>query len=65
METQLLSVSQLAKKHPGITEGAVRWDLFNRSKNGLADSGAIIRRGRRVLLDEPRYLEWLRSRAVA
>lgn len=55
----LLNVKQLAQQQPALTEGGIRWDLFNRETNGLAKSGAIIRRGRRILIDPARYLDWL------
>jgi len=55
------SVNQVAKKIPALTEPAIRWHLFNRKLNGLSDSGAIIKNGRRVLIDFPKYLEWLRD----
>jgi len=59
----LLNVKQFAQQQPALTEGGIRWDLFNSKRNGLAKSGAIIRRGRRVLIDPDRYLEWLSRRS--
>jgi hypothetical protein len=58
----LLTVKQFAQQQPALTEGGIRWDLFNRKTNGLAKSGAIVHRGRRILLDPVRYLEWLERR---
>ena len=55
----LLTVRQFAETQPGLTEGAIRWDIFHADTSGLAASGAIIRRGARVLIDPERYLEWL------
>ena len=59
--TQILTVEQTAKEIPAYTEAALRWKLFNRETNGLAKSGAIIKDGRRVLIDLPKFIEWLRS----
>lgn len=59
-----LNVRQFSETQPGLTEAALRWDLFNRGTNGLADSGAIIRRGRRILIDPERYLDWLAARTA-
>jgi len=57
-----ISVSKLAASNPdGLTEASIRWDLFNREQNGLSQSGAIIRRGRRILIDPVLYDAWLRS----
>jgi hypothetical protein len=55
----LLTPRQLASWQPGLTLGAVRWDLFNRDKNGLAASGAVLHRGRNLLIDPERYLSWM------
>lgn len=60
----LLSVKQLADCQPGLTQAAIRWDLANRKTNGLEASGAVIYRGRRILIDRGRYLDWLTSRST-
>jgi hypothetical protein len=57
----LISVAQHAAKNPGLTEASIRWDLFNRNENGLAASGAVINRGRRILIDPELYDAWLRT----
>lgn len=48
-----------------VTIGGVRFDLFNRSHNGLAESGALVFRGRRILMYPHRYLAWMESRSRA
>ena len=58
-ERTLLTVKQLAEKHPAFPQGGIRWQLFNEKQNGLAESGAVIRVGRKVLIDEDRYFAWL------
>lgn len=57
----LLKIRQLVEKHPGLSFGGIQWDLFNRDSNGLEDSGAVIHRGRNLLLDEDLYIAWLRG----
>ena len=62
METQnFLTVGSLAAKYKGagFTEGALRWQLFNREQNGL--DRAVVRVGRRLLIDEAEFVAWLRS----
>ena len=59
----LLTVNQFAEQQPGLTPGGIRWDLFQRRDNGLSESGAVIRRGRRLLLDPAKYLEWMEDRS--
>lgn len=61
----LKTVNQLVADTPALTHGGLRWDIFNAERNGLQDSGAIIRRGRRILIDEDKYMEWLRDRSQA
>lgn len=60
---QFLTVEKLAEKYraAGFTESAVRWMMFNRSKNGL--DAAVVRIGRKVLIDEPAFIAWLRSQS--
>ena len=58
----------------GVTPGGVRMDVFKADDrlnsrgekikgNGLAEYGAIIRRGRKVLIDVHRYGAWLGGRS--
>lgn len=61
----LLTVKQLVAQQPALNEGGVRWDLFNRHKNGLAASGAVIQKGRKLMIDPERYLGWIEGGAGA
>lgn len=68
-----LATIEIAAKHfanAGQTPGAIRCNIFKADDrlnsrgekipgNGLAAHGAIIRRGRRVLIDLDRYGAWL------
>ncbi len=56
MTTRTLhTVPQFAKKNPAFTEASIRWLIFNEGSNGLKDAAAIVRIGRRVLIDEDRW----------
>lgn len=55
----ILTIKQLAAEQPALSEGGIRWAIFNRETNGLEESGAIVRNGSRVYLDRERYLSWL------
>ena len=57
----LLTVRQLSQKHPVFPEGGIRHRIFHAKENGLEGSGAIVRNGRRVLIDEERWFDWLTS----
>ncbi|MFN0304497.1 MAG: hypothetical protein ACKVQU_29535 [Burkholderiales bacterium] len=59
------SVKSIAEKNADLTEGRLRWWLFHCASNGLAESGAVIRVGGRVLINEPKFCAWLESHAGA
>ena len=60
MSTPTIStVKQFSEKHPAFPEGGMRHRIFHAEQNGLAESGAIIRNGRRVLINEERFFSWL------
>jgi hypothetical protein len=74
--TWLATVPVLAKIYvdAGVTPGGVRMDIFKAEDrlnsrgemiagNGLAAHQAIVRRGRKVLVDVRRYGNWLAGRA--
>ena len=60
-----LTVQQFTVKHPAFTLGGLRNQIFNEATNGLAKSGAIVRNGRRVLINEPKYFNWLEAQNKA
>lgn len=41
-----------------------RWAWFNRKENGLEKSGAVIRYGRRLLVNPSRFFEWLEEQGA-
>lgn len=56
----LLSIKQFCDKNPAFSPGGVRSALFYRGD--LAEqAGAVVRFGRRILVDEARFLDWVRS----
>jgi hypothetical protein len=55
----LLTVSQFSQKRPAFKEAGVRWLIFHAATNGLGQSGAIVRLGRRVLIDEAKFVSWV------
>lgn len=62
MNTTFRTVADLCAAHSSwLTEGGLRWLVFNADKNGLAKSGALVRLGRRVLFDEEKFLSWVRT----
>jgi hypothetical protein len=57
--TRFIPVSEWEKHHPWPKVGGLRWLIFNEKKNGF--SSVVRRCGRRVLIDEAAFLEWMRG----
>jgi hypothetical protein len=55
----LSTVRQFSERHPAFPPGGLRWLIFNERHNGLSRFGAIVRVGRKVLIDELRFFSWL------
>ena len=55
----LLTVKQFAERNPFNTESGLRFQIFNRQGNGLEASGALVRLGRKILIDEKKYFGWI------
>jgi hypothetical protein len=57
----LVTVQTLATRHPDACPvGGTRHILFH-AGDELEATGIVIRLGRKILIDEPRYIDWLRS----
>ena len=69
----LLTVRQFAEKHQAFPQGSIRSLIFHASPrhssqgqidgNGL--SAALIRIGRKVLINEARFFEWVEKQGAA
>jgi hypothetical protein len=55
------TVNQFTDKYQAFTKGGVRALIFNENSNGLAKSGAVVRLGRKVLIDESKFFAWVES----
>ena len=56
-----LTVQQFTTKHAAFTVGGMRSWIFNEDTNGLKKSGAIVRIGRKVVIDESKFFAWVES----
>ena len=56
-----LTVKQFSEKHLAFPIGGLRHRIFHEETNGLKKSGAIIRNGRRVLINEEKFFVWLEA----
>lgn len=61
-ETTLLSAAKFCERHPAFCMAGLRHILFHRATNGLAESGAVLMCGRKLLINEQRFLGWLDAR---
>lgn len=57
--SNLLTVKQMAEKHPAFSEAALRYYIFNEKQNNLSD--AIRRIGRKVLINEDAFFQWIET----
>jgi len=55
------TVKQFCESHEAFSVGGVRHQIFNEKNNGLGNSGAIVRMGRKVLIDTDKYFSWVVS----
>ena len=56
-----LTVSQFVNQHLAFNTGGIRSIIFHEHQNGLAESGAIVRIGRKVLIREDLFFSWVES----
>ncbi|MDP2902972.1 MAG: hypothetical protein Q8N96_07650 [Methylovulum sp.] len=57
---KLSTVNQFCEQNPAFKVGGMRDWIFKEHQNGLAKSGAIVRIGRKVLIDESLFFDWVR-----
>ena len=62
--TTLYTVAQFSERHPFISQGGLRFQIFNSKENDLEKSGALVRLGKRVLINESKYFDWIDSQQV-
>jgi len=65
MATKYLTVNQFVLINEFVTLGGLRDLIFKEHQNGLAKAGAIVRLGRKVLIDEAAFYAWIESKKVA
>ena len=55
------TVKQFSDKHPAFTEASLRALIFNAGTNGLNEAGAIVRIGRKVLVNDAKFWGWIEA----
>jgi|GEM_PF-1854714 len=61
MAIKYFTVNQYADENPAFSQGGLRHLIFNENSNGLAESGAVVRVGRKVLIDGDKFADWIAS----
>ena len=61
---RLVTKKDLAEMYPCFGLGGINKQIFRANYNGLHKFGAIIKCGRKVLIDLDRYLQWLDSMRI-
>lgn len=54
----LYTVKQFSKEQRVFTEGSLRNMIFLKEENGLAESGAILKYGKKILIDKEKFIAW-------
>lgn len=57
------SVQQFSERHPVFSVASLRALIFNANTNGLNESTAIVRVGRKILINEDKFFGWLETKA--
>ncbi len=57
-----LTVNQFCDKHKAFKIGGVRSQIFYAEENGLKESGAIVRDGRKILINERKWFARLEAK---
>jgi hypothetical protein len=61
MNDDAMKVTVFVQRYPDlVTEGALRWQIFNRAENGIEKCGAIIKgKNNRWYISPSKYRAWL------
>ena len=60
LASNLLTREQLFESRSNLfSRNQIEWLLRNRKTNGLQDEGAIYKVGRRIYIDESKFMSWL------
>ena len=60
MLDDIMALKLFCERYPDIVSAKqIRWQIFKRKLNGLADSGAISKKGGKWFVVVPKYRKWL------
>jgi hypothetical protein len=58
----IFTIPQFTQRNPAFPPGSIRHTIFH-EKPEMIRAGVLIQHGRRLLIDEPRFFEWLRDKS--
>ena len=59
--SNLIDLKTMSQRYPQLGEQSLRWSIARRKVNGLADSGAIFKFGRRWFFNIEKFTTWMQS----
>ena len=59
----IMTIEQIAKTTPGLCPRAIRNILIERNRNGLSSTGSVIKVGKKIWLDQEKFMAWFFSHA--
>lgn len=59
MSGKLSTIKQFVESNPAFAEGGIRAMLFYKGE-AAEQAGAVVRFGRKILIDEEKFIEWVR-----
>jgi len=64
--TAVCTPSTLAQENSNLfTEGQINWLIKTRHKNGLAETGAILKISRKIYINKSIFFEWFMQQKAA
>jgi hypothetical protein len=57
----LCTFKQFVEENKIFTEAALRNIIFNKHQNGLHDAGAILKFGKKIIIDKEKFFIWFRE----
>ena len=66
LSDQITTPTQLAQENPNLfTQTQINWLLKTRHKNGLTESGAVLKISRKLYINRSLFMDWFLSQKAA
>jgi transposase len=57
----LFTLKQFVEEQQLFSMGSIRNMIHKRNENGLENSGAVVRYGRKILINKEKFFQWLQN----